>query len=80
VLSGEAASTNFIVLGLSRTGFEPMIYHIQGEHANHYTTNAGKFVRLWLLCANLNILTYLNLVVRVRMFIITYNSISVASW
>jgi hypothetical protein len=44
VLSGEAANTNFIVLGLSRTGFEPMIYHIQGEHANHYTTNADNFV------------------------------------
>jgi hypothetical protein len=76
----EATSSNFIVLGLNRTGLEPTIYHIQGEHANNYTTNAGKFVRLWLLGGNLNILTYLNLFERVRMFIITFNSISVTFW
>jgi hypothetical protein len=40
----EATNTNFIVFGLTfgltRSGFEPMIYCTRGEHANHYTTNA----------------------------------------
>ena len=36
VLSGEATNTNFIVIGLTRSGLEPMIYHTRGEHANHY--------------------------------------------
>jgi hypothetical protein len=40
MLSKEATNTNFIVFGLTRSGFEPMIYHTRGEHANHYTTNA----------------------------------------
>jgi hypothetical protein len=41
MLSGEAATnTNFIVFGLTSPGLEPMIYHTQGEHANHYTTDA----------------------------------------
>jgi hypothetical protein len=31
------ANTNFIVFGLTQPGFKPMIYHIQGEHASHYT-------------------------------------------
>jgi hypothetical protein len=34
------ATTNFIVFGLTRPQPEPMIYHIQGEHTNHYTTDA----------------------------------------
>jgi hypothetical protein len=34
VLSGEAAYTSFIVFGLTRLGFEPMIYRTRGEHAN----------------------------------------------
>jgi hypothetical protein len=38
--SKEATNTNFIVLGLTRPGFEPMIYRTRGEHANHYTTDA----------------------------------------
>jgi hypothetical protein len=33
VLSKEATNTNFIVLGLTRPGFEPMIYRTRGEHA-----------------------------------------------
>ena len=28
----------FIVIGLTRLGFEPTIYSTQGEHGNHYTT------------------------------------------
>jgi len=36
----EAANTNFIVFGLTRSGLEATIYHTQGEHANHYNTDA----------------------------------------
>jgi hypothetical protein len=39
MLSGEATNTNFIVFGLTRPELKPMIYHTQGEHANHYTTD-----------------------------------------
>jgi cobalamin biosynthesis protein CbiD len=41
MLSGEATNTNFIVLGLTRLGLKPMIYHTQGKHANHYATKIG---------------------------------------
>ena len=40
MLSGEATNTNFIVIGLTRSGLEPTIYRAGGEHANHYTTDA----------------------------------------
>ena len=40
VLSNEATNTNFIVFDLTRPGLEPMIYHTQGEHGNHYYTVA----------------------------------------
>ena len=40
ILSGEATNINFIVIGLTRSGLEPTIYHIWGRHANHYTTDA----------------------------------------
>ena len=40
MFSGEAANANFIIFGLTRPGFEPTIYRTQGEHANHYTTDA----------------------------------------
>jgi hypothetical protein len=39
MLSEEATNINFIVFGFIR-GFEPTIYRIRGEHANHYTTDA----------------------------------------
>jgi hypothetical protein len=42
VLSGEATNTNFIVFGLTRPGLEPTIYRILGQHADHYTTDAGE--------------------------------------
>jgi hypothetical protein len=35
-----AINTNFIVFGLTRSGLEPTIYRTQGEHANHYATDA----------------------------------------
>ena len=37
VLSGEAANTNFIVIGNTRSGLEPRFYRTRGEHANHDT-------------------------------------------
>jgi hypothetical protein len=40
MLIGEAATTNFIVFGLTRPGPEPTIYCTQGEHMNPYTRYA----------------------------------------
>jgi hypothetical protein len=40
VLNGEAANTSFIVVGFTRPGLEPTIYHTRGEHANRCTTDA----------------------------------------
>ena len=40
MLSEEASNTHFIVLGLLRLGLELAIYCTQGEHSNHYTTDA----------------------------------------
>jgi hypothetical protein len=47
VLSGEATNTNFIDFWL-----EPTIYRTQGEHANHYSTNAvyndiNELIKMW---------------------------------
>jgi hypothetical protein len=39
-LNGEAANTNAIVSGLTRSQLETTIYRTQDEHANHYTTDA----------------------------------------
>ena len=39
VLRGEATNTKFIVSSLAQPCLEPMITHIQGEHANNYTTD-----------------------------------------
>jgi hypothetical protein len=36
----EKQNTNFIVIGLTRPGLEPMIYCTQVKHAIHYTTDA----------------------------------------
>jgi hypothetical protein len=44
MLSGEATNTNFIVVGLTWPGLEPTIYHTQGKHASHYTTDAVPFI------------------------------------
>jgi hypothetical protein len=44
---GEAATdANFIVFGLTRTGFEPMNYGTQDEHANYYTTDVVPLKRM----------------------------------
>jgi hypothetical protein len=45
VLSGEATNGNLIVFGLTPSVLEPTIYHTQGEHANHYTTDAVEKTR-----------------------------------
>ena len=55
VLNGEATNTNFIVLGLTRTGLKPTIYRTQCEHADHYTNDAvdfvhGYFTKLYVKC------------------------------
>ena len=42
MFSDETTNTNFIVFGLTLSGLEPTIYHIRGEHANHYTTDATR--------------------------------------
>ena len=39
MLSIEAASTNFIVFGLTQPWPDPTTYHTRGEHANHYSTD-----------------------------------------
>jgi hypothetical protein len=31
----------YLYLGLTRAGIEPMTYSIRGKHANHYTTEMG---------------------------------------
>ena len=38
--------TNFIICDMTRLEIEPMIYHTQGEHANHYTTKCLQFVHI----------------------------------
>jgi hypothetical protein len=35
VCLAEKQQIPILVFGLTRTGLEPMIYHTQGEHANH---------------------------------------------
>ena len=45
MLSEEATNTNFIVFGLARTGLDPTIYRIRGEHANHYASDAVRIIR-----------------------------------
>ena len=39
MLSREATNINFIVFGLTQSGFEPTIYRTRDEYANHYTTD-----------------------------------------
>jgi hypothetical protein len=43
MLSGEAANTNIIVLGLTPPGPEPMIYRTWGQHTNYYTIDTVCF-------------------------------------
>jgi hypothetical protein len=55
----EATNTNFIIFGLTRPGFEPIIYHNPGEHANHYNTDVvvdkRQRTKLQTLCRKLKI-------------------------
>jgi hypothetical protein len=46
MLSGEAATTNYIFFGLTRSGLEPTIYRTRGKHANHCTTGAVHMEKL----------------------------------
>ena len=39
-LAEKQQNINFIVIGLTRPGLEPMIYCTQVKHAIHYTTDA----------------------------------------
>ena len=55
MLSRKAADTNFIVFGLTWPELEPTIYRTQGEHPNHYTTNAGQYNSRWYDNGNLSI-------------------------
>ena len=34
-----------IVFGMTRLGLEPTIYRTQGEHSNHYATDAVRIIR-----------------------------------
>ena len=53
--SGEATNTNFIVFGLTRSGFEPMIYSTRGKHANHCTNDQFYFCdSLWSFWVEVN--------------------------
>ena len=47
MVSREATNTNFIIFGLTRSGFEPMIHRSWGENANHYTTHAIHINKQW---------------------------------
>ena len=60
VLSGEDTNTNFIDFSSTRPWLGPMIYHTRGEHANHYTTDAGQCInerqqKNWLPFSNTDI-------------------------
>jgi hypothetical protein len=44
MLSGEETNTKFIVLGLTQSGLEPMIYCTRGKHANHYSTDVVIYI------------------------------------
>ena len=52
--SGEVTRTNFIVFGLTRSGFESTIYQTREEHANHYIIDAVLYVSGCILftCGN----------------------------
>ena len=49
LLLQKAANTNFYVFDLTRSGIEPTTFRYRGEHANHYTTEAVKYVLHYIL-------------------------------
>jgi hypothetical protein len=46
MLSREATNINFIVFGLTQSGFEPTIYRTRDEYANYYTTDVGTILKM----------------------------------
>ena len=53
MLSRCATNTNFIVFDLTKPGLTFIIYHIQGNHGNHYTTNAVLLTFKTKKCSNI---------------------------
>ena len=49
MVSKQAAYTNFIVFAMTLPRLKTTIYHIQGKHAKHYTTDV---VPLYILMSN----------------------------
>jgi hypothetical protein len=43
-LFGEAANTNFIAVGLTRSRLETTVHRTRGQHTNHYTTDEVHFI------------------------------------
>jgi hypothetical protein len=44
MLSQDAANTSFEISGLTRPQLKVMIYHIRGEQASHYFTDAVRYL------------------------------------
>ena len=57
--SGEATNTNFLVFGLTWSGFEPTIYRIQGKHASHFTTNVVSHTHISSLYTHILMIYYM---------------------
>ena len=47
--SAGSNRTNFIVFGLTQSGFEPTIYRSRGKHAIHYTIDAVLLIKLYVI-------------------------------
>jgi hypothetical protein len=69
-LAGNAAYTNFMVLGLICLGLKPTIYWIWGPHTNHYIPNVVQ-PTLWSHYSDINIIVYgsIILVIKTTIFI-----------
>ena len=48
MLSREATNTNLIVFGSTRSGIELTIYRTREKHANHYTTDTDRTLKIKL--------------------------------
>ena len=44
MLSQDATNTSFEISGLTRPQLKLMIYHIRGEQASHYFTDAVRYL------------------------------------
>jgi hypothetical protein len=60
MVSREVAHFIFIIFSLTQQGLEPMIYHTQGKHANHYTTDmvTSNLMVTGIICYTLLYLKY----------------------